>query len=152
MPVPRARTLPLQGAINRLVCGLLRVPVLCRLVGQRLVTVYVVGRTSGRHYSVPVAYTRHNGVLLIGTQFSWMRNLHTGEAVQIRLLGKRRTADVEVVADEGGVVQHLALMARDNRQFATFNKIGLDQSGEPRLDDLHLAWAAGGRVASLRPR
>ena len=38
--------------------------------GNRLITAYVVGRTSGRHYTIPVAYTRHDGSLLIGTQFA----------------------------------------------------------------------------------
>ena len=44
------------------------------------------------------------------------------------------------------------MMARDNHQFAKFNKIGLDQRGDPRPDDLHLAWIAGTRVALLAPR
>jgi len=72
--------------------------------------------------------------------------------VHIRLAGKRRSADVQVVTDETGVVEHFASMARDNHQFAKFNKIGLDRRGDPRPDDLHLAWAAGARVALLTPR
>ena len=148
----RAQTLPLQGLVNRVIRGLLRAPLLGRLVGKRLITVYLVGRKSGRHYAVPVAYTRRDGTLLVGTQFAWVRNLRTGEPVDIRLDGKRRSADVQVVADETGVVEHLALMARDNHQFARFNKIGLDQRGDPRPGDLHLAWAAGARVAVLTPQ
>ncbi len=148
----RAQTLPLQGLVNQLVRGLLRAPLLCRLVGKRLIAVYVIGRKSGRHYTIPVAYTRQEGTLLVGTQFSWMRNLRTGEPVEIRLLGKRRSADVQIVADETGVVEHLAMMARDNRQFAKFNKIELDQRGDPHPDDLHLAWVSGARVALLTPR
>jgi hypothetical protein len=151
-PAVRAQTLPLQGLANRVIRGLLRTPLLCRLVGKRLITVYLVGRKSGRHYAVPVAYTRRNGTLLVGTQFAWARNLRTGEPVHIRLAGRRRPADVQVVADETGVVEHFALMARDNHQFAKFNKIGLDQRGNPRPGDLHLAWAAGARVALLTPR
>lgn len=148
----RAQTLAAQGLVNVLVRGLLRTPVLSRLLGRRLVTVYVVGRKSGRHYAVPVAYVRRGGVLLVGSQFSWARNLRTGEPVQIRLLGSLRTADVRVLTDEAGVVQHLALMARDNHQFAKFNKIGFDDHGEPDRDDLRLAWGAGARVAVLAPR
>jgi len=72
--------------------------------------------------------------------------------VHIRLAGRRRAADVQVVADETGVVEHFALMARDNHQFARFNKIGLDARGDPRPEDLHLAWAAGARVPLLTPR
>jgi hypothetical protein len=85
-------------------------------------------------------------------QFAGARNLRTGEPVHIRLAGKRRSADVQVVADETGLVEHFASMARDNHQFARFNKIGLDQRGDPRPGDLHLAWAAGARVALLTAR
>ena len=88
----------------------------------------------------------------MGSQFAWARNLRTGEPVQIRLVGTLRSADVQVLTDEAGVVEHLALMARDNHQFAKFNKIGFDRRSDPRPDDLHLAWAAGTRVAVLRPR
>jgi deazaflavin-dependent oxidoreductase (nitroreductase family) len=148
----RAQTLPLQGLVNHVVRGILRAPLLCRLAGRHLITVYLVGRKSGRQYRVPVAYSRHNGSLLVGTQFSWVRNLRTGEPVQIRLLGELRTADVQILTDESDVVELLALMARDNHQFAGFNKIGFDERGEPRPDDLHLVWAAGARVVRLTPR
>ena len=151
-PPVRATTVRLQGAVNQLMRGLLRAPLLCRVVGKRLVTMYVVGRKSGRHYNIPVAYTRHDGTLLVGSQFQWLRNLRAGEPVEIRLLGKRRFADVELLSDETGVVEHLAIMARDNHQFAKFNMIELDERGEPRPDDLHLAWAAGARIALLSPR
>jgi len=147
----RAQTLAFQGLANRVIRGLLRTPLLCRVVGARLITIYIVGRKSGTHYAVPVAYTRHDGVLLVGTSFGWGRNLRTGEAVDIRLKGKRRRADVAVVTDEAGVVENYAAMARDNRQFAKFNKISLDQAGDPNSTDLHSAWAAGARAFRFTP-
>ena len=51
--------------------------------------------------------------------------------MQLRLQGRRRTADVRVIADEPGVVDAYAVMARDNRNFAKFNHIGFDASGRP---------------------
>jgi deazaflavin-dependent oxidoreductase (nitroreductase family) len=138
--------------VNRIVRGLLRAPLLCRLVGKRLLVVNVVGRQSGRHYTLPVAYTRANGNLLVGSQFAWIRNLRTGEGVQIRLLGKQRPADVQILTEETAVVERLAAMARDNHQFAKFNQIGFDERGDPSPDDLRLAWVAGARVAILTPR
>jgi deazaflavin-dependent oxidoreductase (nitroreductase family) len=125
-PGVRAQTLALQGLVNPMVRGLLRTPLLCRVVGNRLITLYIVGRKSGLHYTVPVAYTRHDGTLLIGTPFAWGRNLHTGEPVDVRFKGKRAPVDVQVLIDEAGVVEHYAVMARDNHNFANFNKIGLD--------------------------
>lgn len=150
--VPRAQTLRAQRSVNLLIRGVLRTPLLCRLVGRRLITVYVVGRKTGRRFAVPVAYTRHGGALLVGTPFRWARNLHTAEPVEIRLQGKRRTATVEVVTDEAGVVEGYATMARDNHAFANFNKIRIDDAGEPDPDDLHLSWAAGARVFRLVPQ
>lgn len=148
----RAKTLAAQKLVNRIMRGLLRTPGLCRLVGKRLITVYVVGRKSGRRYAVPVAYTHDRGALLIGTPFGWGRNLRTGEPVDIRLKGRRRPADVRVLSDEPGVVAAYATMARDNHGFAKFNGIGFDAAGEPDPSDLHLAWAAGARAFRLAPR
>jgi hypothetical protein len=98
---------------------------------------------------VPVAYTRDDASLLIGTPFGWGRNLRTGEQVDIRYKGKRRHADVRVVTDEPGVVEAYAIMAGDNHNFARFNKIAIDPAGRPDPDDLHLAWADGARAARL---
>ncbi len=151
-PDPRAQPLAAQALVNRIVRGVLRTPLLSRLAGRRLLTVYVVGRKSGRRYAVPVAYTRYEGDLLIGTPFGWGRNLRTGEAVAIRLKGRRRLADVRVLTDEPDVVDAYAVMARDNHNFAKFNNISFDSGGNPVPGNLHLAWAAGARAFRLTPR
>ena len=112
----------------------------------------LVGRKSGRRYTVPVAYTSSKGDLLIGTPFGWGRNLRTGEAVEIRLKGRRRLADVEVLEDEQSVTDAYGVMCRDNHTFATFNRIGLDAAGQPDQADLRLAWESGARAFRLTPR
>lgn len=142
----------IQGLLNRVIRGLLCTPLISQGMGRRLVTLYVVGRKSGKRYSVPVAYTRHDGVLLVGSPFGWGRNLRTGEPVEIRLRGRRRPADVEVVDDEAGVVEQYGIIAQDNRAFARFNKIGYDEHGHPDPADLHAAWSNGARVYRLTPR
>ena len=149
---PRAHTMRFQGVANRITRGLLRTPLVCRGIGKLLLTVYVVGRKSGKRYVVPVAYTRHDGALLIGTPFGWVRNLRTGTPVNIRLKGKLRQADVEVYVDEPRVVAAYSVMASDNRNFAKFNQIRLEGDGVPNAEDLHLAWAAGARAVRLTPR
>jgi hypothetical protein len=148
----RARPLRAQGLANRIIRGVLRTPLLCRLAGKRLVTLHVIGHKSGRRYVIPVAYTRRGDVLLVGTPAGWSRNLHTGQSMTVRLKGRLRTADVEVVADEAGVVAEYDTITRDNHQFAKFNSISFDSSGAPDRGDLHLAWAAGARVLRLTPR
>jgi deazaflavin-dependent oxidoreductase (nitroreductase family) len=151
-PDPRAQLLGVQGLVNRIVRGMLRTPLVGRLAGRRLLTVYVVGRKSGRRYAVPVAYTRHEGDLLVGTPFGWVRNLRTGEALAIRLKGRRRLADVQVLTGEHDVAGAYEVMARDNHTFAKFNGIGFDPAGNPDPTDLHLAWAAGARAFRLTLR
>jgi hypothetical protein len=151
-PAQRARLLAAQDLVNRIVRGVLHTPLVSRLAGRRLVTLYIVGRKSGRRYALPVAYTRHEGDLLIGTPFGWGRNLRTGEAVTIRLKGRRRLADVLVLADEQEVVDAYGVMARDNHAFAKFNNIGFDSAGNPVPTDLRLAWTAGARAFRLTPR
>jgi hypothetical protein len=150
---PRAQTVALQGAVNRLMRGLLRTPGIARLLGRRLLIAYVVGRKSGRRYAIPVAYTpvTDGDALLIGSPFPWVRNLRTGEPVEIRLRGRRRTADVQVFTGEADVVAMYGVMCRDNRQFAKFNHVGYDAAGAPDPSDLHAAWAAGARAVRLTP-
>jgi hypothetical protein len=96
----RARTLPLQPLVNRVIRGLLRTPLLCRLAGRRLITVYLAGRNRaalrhpGRLHS-PQPNPAGRQPVRLGA-----RNLHSGEPVHIRLAGQRRPADVQVVADQ----------------------------------------------------
>jgi len=143
------QTMAFQGIANRIVRGLLRVPLVSRGIGKRLVTVYVVGRKSGKRYAIPVAYTPHEDLLLVGTPFRWARNLRSGDQVQVRFMGRLRTADVRVLVDEDEVVADYAVIARDNHNFARFNKISLDQHGNPAPSDLHRAWRGGARVLRL---
>ncbi|KAA0019512.1 DUF385 domain-containing protein [Antrihabitans cavernicola] len=142
----------LQGLANGVTRALMHVPLVSRGIGKRLVTLYVVGRKSGREYSVPVAYTKHDGALLIGTGFAWGRNLRTGEPIEIQLQGKRRTADVRVISDEAGVIEYYDLLCRDNRNFANFNNIGFTAQGDPDPEHMKKAFEAGARVFLLTPR
>jgi hypothetical protein len=150
-PGTRAQTMALQGPVNRAIRALLRTPLLRRAVDKTPDHRVRGGPNVRTAYTVPVAYTRHHGTVLIGTEFAWVGNLRTRKPVDIRLDGKRRPADVQVLTDEAGVVEHYAVLARDNHQWAKFNKIALDQAGNPNPDDLHLAWAAGGRAVLLTP-
>lgn len=152
LPDQRPQTMALQGLANRMTRGLLATPLMSRAIGKRLVTLYFVGRKSGRRFTLPVAYTPQGDDLLIGTPFKWGRNLRTGEPIEIRFKGRRRQADVVVYSDEAEVVAAYGTMCRENRVFANFNKIGFDAAGNPSQEDLHLAWMAGSRAFRLTPR
>jgi hypothetical protein len=149
---PRVRISGVQRTLNVVMRGLLRTPLVSAAIGARLVTLYVVGRKSGARYTIVVAYTRHDGDLLIGTPFKWMRNLRTGEPLELRLKGRLRQADVTAYSSEAEVTRAYEIMCRQNHTFAGFNKVRLDAAGNPDPEDLHLAWLAGARAARLRIR
>src|ERR1700761_6247128 len=142
VPDPRAQTLAIQGLANRGVRGLLRAPLLSRAVGGRLVTLYIVGRKSGRRYTVPVAYTRDGDDLLIGTPFGWGKNLRTGDTLPVRLKGRLRQADGGGYTAQAEVTAAYDRMTRANRTFANFNHVSFDAEGNPRPADLRDAWVA----------
>jgi deazaflavin-dependent oxidoreductase (nitroreductase family) len=141
-----------QGLVNLVVRGLLRTPGLGRIIGSRLVTLYLVGRRSGRRYAVPVSYLVQGDDLLIGTSSGWARNLRTGEPVAVRFKGKLRLADVRTLTAEPDVVTAYAHLAAANPTFARFSGVHVDQDGNADHRDLHLAWVAGARVIKLTPR
>ncbi|HEY1703079.1 MAG TPA: nitroreductase/quinone reductase family protein [Trebonia sp.] len=151
-PAPRARTGRFQGLANQIIRGLLATPGISAGIGARLVTIYAVGRKSGRVYTVPVAYTKHEGKLLIGTPFGWAKNLRTGEPVTIRLKGRKVQAGVEAFTGEDDVTRLYAVMCRDNKTFANFNQVRLGADGEPDAGDLRAAWDGGARAFLLSPR
>jgi deazaflavin-dependent oxidoreductase (nitroreductase family) len=141
-----------QKVVNRIVSVLLRTPGVSSGIGRRLVIITVTGRKTGKRYSVPVAYTRHDGALLVGTPFAWARNMRTGEPVEVVLQGRRRQADVQVISDEDGVIAAYDTICRDNRAFAKFNNVSIGPDGTPSPGDLHQAWAGGARAYRLSPR
>jgi hypothetical protein len=149
---PLAQTMAIQKPMNVVIRTLLKTPGIANGVGKRLITLHVVGRKSGRHIDIPVAYTVHGDSILVGTPFAWGRNLRTGEPLEVTYKGKLRTADVLVAKDETDVVALLDVMCRDNHQFAKFNKVGLDSGGNPLPDDMRRAWEHGARVFKLTLR
>jgi deazaflavin-dependent oxidoreductase (nitroreductase family) len=149
---PAIRTMRAQAPVNLVVRVLLRTPGLGRLLGRRLITVYAVGRKSGRKYAVPVSYLAQGNDLLIGTSFGWSRNLRTGEPVAVRFKTRIRLADVQTLTAEPDVVATYAHMAAANPAFARFNRVHVDQDGNASDRDLHLAWLGGARVIKLTPR
>lgn len=76
--------------MNLVVRGLLRTPGLSSLIGSRLLTLYLVGRKSGRRYPVPVAYLADGDDLLLGTSAGWRHNLRVSQLVAVRLRGEHR--------------------------------------------------------------
>ncbi len=139
-----------QRQLNTFIGFLLRVPGLGGIAGRRLLILHVVGRKSGKRYDIPLAYTRHEGVLLIGTAMHpWVKNIRKDVPVQVSMGGPARTASAEVLRDEESVMRLYEAIARDNHQNADFNGIGFDGSGNPNKADIYQTWQLGGAVIRL---
>lgn len=79
---------------------LLRSP-LHRVASGQLLLITYTGRRSGRSYTLPVMYARHEDALVVhvarADEKVWWRNLRGGAAVRIRLRGRTLGGRAEVV-------------------------------------------------------
>jgi hypothetical protein len=142
----------LQNVANTFFLGLLSTPGISNRVGRFMLTLYVVGRKSGRRYTLPVAYMEYEGTLMFGTTFNWGKNLRTGEPLEVKYKGKRRTADVRVTDDENGVIELYGVLCRSSSGLAKFNKVRMDEDGNSNTDDLRALWHEGARAVQLTLR
>jgi hypothetical protein len=96
----------LQRFGNFFVIGLLRSP-FHRLASGSLLLITYRGRSSGRHFTIPVMYAEREGTLTIFVghpeRKRWWRNLRGGAEVEIRLRGQRLRGQAEVVKDGAAV-------------------------------------------------
>ncbi|MEU1205171.1 nitroreductase/quinone reductase family protein [Nocardia sp. NPDC005825] len=142
-----------QNLLNVFIRGLLRAPVLSGQVGKRLCVLHVVGRKSGKRYDVPLAYTHHEGDILIGTaKHPWVSNIRKDVPLEVSFGGPKHTADAEVLADEDTVIRLSEAIARHNKQWAKFNGIGFDADGTPNRADAYQSWRQGCVIIRLRVR
>lgn len=148
--VTERRPSRLQRYGDAFVRALLRCPA-HRLLSGRLLIVTVTGRRTGRVYRLPVGYAKHEGTLLIGTAGTWRRNLRPDEPVTVRLRGRDRRADPEVVTDETEAAGLYRVILRHNPVHGRFAGIGVDPDGGPNRNDLRRALARGTAVVRLRP-
>ncbi|GAB4210269.1 MAG: nitroreductase/quinone reductase family protein [Roseiflexaceae bacterium] len=114
---------------------LLRTP-LHGLMSERLLLLSFTGRSSGKRYTIPVAYAQQGDTLLIATQSRWWKNLRDGAAVQVRLRGRNRNGTSEVITDEAGLTAAYRLLLPQGPQLSEIIGVTLDANGEPRPEEV----------------
>jgi hypothetical protein len=99
-PGPAARLVRVVS--SAVVVAVLRSP-LRRLLDPRLVALSYTGRTSGRSFSIPVAYARDHDdlVVFVGDhdRKQWWRNFADPRSVRVLLRGREYDASAQVVRD-----------------------------------------------------
>jgi deazaflavin-dependent oxidoreductase (nitroreductase family) len=96
------------------------------------------GRKSGRQISTPVNYWRKDGGIMITSVRTriWWRNLRGGAAVRIRLRGKDRLAQAEVIEAPEKVADGFAWIFSTYPAMAAAFKTSLDANNKAPAADL----------------
>lgn len=142
---------PVMRVLNVVPKFVLRSP-LHGLMDDDLTLLAFTGRASGRSYMVPVSYVEYEGILLIGTDRPWRKNIRTGDRVKVWLKGRERQSLAEVVSDEAEVARLFGIILPKNPALGRFLGIGLDLDGWPNPDDMRRAVGRGVAVIRLDPR
>ena len=90
-----------------------------RLINRNITMLTYTGRRSGRTYSIPVAYRRSGGDILISVSMpeakTWWRNfLNTGGPLTLRLDETERAGHAVAAQDEKGAVTVTVRLAEAN--------------------------------------
>jgi deazaflavin-dependent oxidoreductase (nitroreductase family) len=125
--------------VNALMVLMLRTPLVQRVVGRKFALMTVEGAKTGRRYTIPVSYRRHDGELYVGTQRrrQWWRNIETCPDVEVRVEGVTMHGRARI-ASENEARSVLADLARREPRVAKFYGLEPDDAGEIRAEELAL--------------
>ena len=142
---------PTRRYLDALVRRLLRSP-LHGLLSGKLMVIEVVGRRSGKRYTIPVAYGEYDGDVLMGvSKAKWLRNLAPDRTVTVTVRGRRREMYPELLTDEESLVELYPHIVRGNRAHAKYQQLRVLPDGSVDRDDLRAALARGLTLVRLRP-
>ena len=133
VPVQKPAVPPqrIMAATNVIVRFLLRSP-LHFLLSDTLLLLTYLGRTTGKRYTNPVAYTRERDVVTVFTYRSWWKNVCGGAPVLVEIKRYQMVGTAEAISDEKAAIATslLAFLRRHPRLAGGYN-IPLDADGQP---------------------
>jgi len=132
---------PFFVILNPTLSMLLRSP-FHRLVSKSLMLITIVGRKTGKTYSIPVRYIRHGNTIrfFTGATNKWWRNMRGGADVTLLVEGK--SAGYHAVAADSPpdqIREALVLLFKEFPQDAPYYEVRIDKSGQPLPEDLDRA-------------
>ena len=135
VPAPTARpNAPAMTAANPFVRLLLRSPLHFVLSDTLLLLTYT-GRTSGRRYTIPMAYSRVGDVVTVFTLHIWWKNLRGGAPVVVEIKRRRCDGRAEAISDDQPVIaEALRAHLREHPSMARIYHVPLDADGQPDAD------------------
>jgi hypothetical protein len=132
-------------------------PLLRSRIGRRiddLALLTFTGRTSGRSYTIPVAYHVLDGNGVVLTSHAWKTNLRGGADVEVMHRAERIPMRAELVEDPHEVARIYGTLLRRVGPEKAKLSVGLEVAGKRLPTDEEIESAIGGRRAAvvLRPR
>jgi deazaflavin-dependent oxidoreductase (nitroreductase family) len=136
---------------NVVVAAILRSP-FHWLLSFGLMLITVTGRRTGRRYTIPVGYQRHEDVLTIlvseAPKKQWWRNFHAPSPTEVRLKDKTLSGVAQVVAPTSP--EFGARAEETLRRLPWMGKVfGIEYRRGERLDDEQIA-ALGRNIAIVQ--
>jgi hypothetical protein len=130
---------PKMTAVNPLVRLLLRSPFHGVLSDTLLLLTYT-GRTSGRRYTIPVAYSRVGDVVTVFTHHTWWKNVERGAPVVVEVKRQRFAGTAEAIThDWPAIAAALRAHLREHPSMARAYHVPLDVDGQPDLNAVQQA-------------
>ena len=128
---------PLFVLINPTMRILLNSP-LHFLMSRNVMLIKYRGRRSGKNYSIPVRYLESDGIVKCFSDRSngWWPNLQDGAEVTLRLRGKDRSYQTDVLSDTEEIRQELVAYLARFPADAVYHDIGLNRDKTLVEEDL----------------
>ena len=116
--------------MNSMVRGLLRTPLINRLLGRTFAVITVTGARTGRRYSTPVQYLAVDDDYVVLSQITrqWWRNVRTQPEVELLVAGAQLTGRA-TIADNPRAHDLMAKCLERNPRMGTFYGLQPDSTG-----------------------
>jgi deazaflavin-dependent oxidoreductase (nitroreductase family) len=123
--------------VNGLMGLMLRTPLIQRLMGRMFALMTVTGAKTGRRYTTPVQYLRHDGEFVVLSQRmrKWWRNIETQRDVEMRIEGVTTHGHARIASDEEARAV-VADCLRNEPRVAQFYGLTPDAGGEIEAEGL----------------
>jgi len=121
---------------NALFSLLLRSP-LHRVISKRCVLLSFKGRKSGKRYTFPVGYWKHEGDLVeIIPLFNWWKNLRGNVPVIVWLKGRRYLAMADAFHGDETTVEELQALVQTSSNLIRVCRVERDAGGQPKPESI----------------
>jgi deazaflavin-dependent oxidoreductase (nitroreductase family) len=120
-------------------------------IQARLLLLTFTGRKSGEPHTIPVSYVEDaDGSLLLPGGGAWKWNLRSGDAVPVRLRGRERHAQPELIRDAAEIGRLLPAILAANPRAEQFIGVPIGADGAPDPDRLAEVIRDGFMLVRLR--